>query len=223
MADMLKPPRLLFGFSSPGSGWSTWQADAAAPVAGARAKDTATDKGVAVPLGNFPTIAHGVAPGARLPRALARSGRRLLLRHFLAELSKVLDEQEQVIALLDTSRAWSLPLLNRQFYAVRVAARELELENLAQVAGRAEVLVNLIDSGELTYEHNHGAVIRETHRLLRKLVFKVIETNSDDACYAITQTVWSMHAALNPALCEYEPGEHAEHSVAQSTSEPGQS
>lgn len=199
MADMLKTPRLLFGFSSPSSGWSTRPAKTAKSDV-----DGSEDS------------------GARLPRALASSGRRLLLRHFLAELSKVLDEQEQVIALLDTSRTWSLPLLNRQFYAVRVAARELDLRNLSQVAGRAEVLVNLIDSGELMYEDNHGAVIRETHRLLRKLVSKVIDTDSDDACYAITQTVWSMHAALDPALCEYEPGEHAEHLVAQSTNEPEQ-
>jgi hypothetical protein len=158
-----------------------------------------------------------------LRRALANSGRRLLLRHFLAELSHVLDEQEQVLSLLETSLAWSLPLLNRQFYAVRTAAEGLRLGNLAQVAGRAEVLVNLIASGELTYETNHGAVIRETHRLLRKLVAKVLETDSDDACYSITQTVWSMHAALDPALCEYEPGDHINHLVAQSTGDPDQS
>lgn len=150
----------------------------------------------------------------------ADSWRHVLLRHFMAEFSKLLDAQAQVLTPRGTSRAWNLPLLNRQFYAVRVAASKLELRNLAQVAGRAEVLVNLIDTGEVPYEHNCDLVIQETHKQLRQLVRVVLETNSDDACYSIAQTVWSMHAALNPALCEYEPGEPLEFLVAQSTNNP---
>lgn len=214
MADMLKTIPPLFGLPSVSSGWSTHPAKRANPE---------RDPDVCPPLSSALVAIGRVGledTGAQLRRALTNGGRRLLLRHFLIELSKVLDQQQHVLSLLETSPSWSLPLLNRQFYAVRTAAEGLKLLNLALVAGRAEVLVNLIDSGKLTYLDNHGSVLRETHRLLRELVVKVLETDSDDACYSITQTVWSMHAALDPTLCEYEPGEHGEHSVTQSNYEP---
>lgn len=210
MADMLKTIPPLFGLPSSSSGWS---ADAPSATEGKAQPEPAA------PTPHFSEVRRHALEDAptQLRRALANGGRRLLLRHFLSELSKLLDEQEQVLQLLETARAWSLPLLNRQFYAVRSAAESLKLRNLAQVAGRAEVLVNLIDTGELAYDRNHGTVIHETHRLLRKLVGKVFENDGDEDCYSITQTVWSMHAALDPSLCEYEPGSHGENSVAQST------
>lgn len=215
MADMLKTTPPLFGLRRASSGWSESVTKSSKPTDKPAHPQTPTRD-----FGELPQRGLEDARG-QLKRALANGGRRLLLRQFLTELSKVLDEQEQVLAVLDGSLSWSLPLLNRQFYAIRTAAEGLRLQNLVQVAGRAEVLVNLVDSGAIAYEPNHGTVIRETHRLLRKLVAKVCETDSDTACYSITQTVWSMHAALNPTLCDYEPGQHAEHSVAQSNNEPG--
>lgn len=213
MADMLKTIPPLFGLPRASSGWSQ-----PAPKS-AKSVTTAPERGPGADFAELPQRGLEDARG-QLKRALANGGRRLLLRHFLTELSKVLDEQDSVLAVLDSSLSSGLPLLNRQFYAIRTAAEGLRLQNLVQVAGRAEVLVNLIDSGAIDYEPNHGTVIRETHRLLRKLVAKVRETDSDTTCYSITQTVWSMHAALNPCLCDYEPGHHAEHSVAQSTNDP---
>lgn len=216
MADMLKtiPPLFGLNFTSP-----RWAAETA--TGGAPSPSLSTSAAAGPKFGPVP--ARGLEDTrAQLKRALANGGRRLLLRQFLAELSKVLDEQHQVLSLLETSRAWCLPVLNRQFYAVRTAGESLGLRNLAQVAGRAEVLVNLVHSGAIAYEENHGSVIRETHALLKKLVTKVVETDTDDSCYAITQTVWSMHAALNPALCEYEPGVETESGAPHVPSEPDQ-
>lgn len=220
MAEMLKTVPLLFGLPTASS-----ELQAAAPrrVNGSRTN-----------IGRFRSTAMRMADGAdqraaqldgpspraelgsQVRAALQSGGRRLLLRHFLAEVGKVLGEQETVLGLLDQSRAWSLSVLNRQFYAIRSAATVLGLRNLAQVAGRAEVLVNLLDSGSVTYNQNHGAVIVETHRLLRALVERLLDSASDENCHSIAQTVWSLHAALEGNVCAYEPGE-SEHSVAQST------
>jgi hypothetical protein len=208
MAEMLKTVPLLFGLpTTAGAGWDAQHdADASRERRPASAKSADSQK----------KDLQRAEPHSLLSRALQSGGQRLLLRHFLAELDKLLSEQETVLRLLEQSRPWSLSVLNRQFYAIRSAAAGLGLRNLSQVAGRAEVLVNLLDGGSLIYNTNHGTVLVETHRLLRALVARLSDSASDANCYSIAQTVWSLHAALEGNVCAYEPGDD-EHSVAQST------
>lgn len=155
--------------------------------------------------------------GELLKRALVDGNRRPLLRGFLTELRKLHDDQSRVLSVLEGSREWSLAMLNRQFFAVRSVAHLLGSSNLAFVAGRGEVLVNLLGLGTLSYGPNHGSVIRETHHLLGTMIDTIAQTGSDQSCYAITQTVWCIHAALDERLCDYEPVS-TEDPVAQSIS-----
>jgi hypothetical protein len=138
--------------------------------------------------------------------ALARGGRERLLSEFLKELRRVLQEQATVLELVQSNPAWALPLLNRQYYAIRSTAEVLHLHNLAQVSSRAEVLSNLLDTGIVALAPPHANILTQTHGLLLELVAHVAKRGSDDGCYPITKTALWMYSTLDPALNEYEPG-----------------
>lgn len=128
------------------------------------------------------------------------------MSQFVKEFRRVLQEQETVLKFIDGHPAWALPLLNRQYYAIRSAAELLGLNNLSKVASRAEVLANLLDTGILSITPAHAHILVQTHGLLLELVAHVAKRGSDEGCYPIAKTASWMYALLDPAIGDYEPG-----------------
>lgn len=143
----------------------------------------------------------------KIKQALARGGRPLLLPAFAKELKHLLHDQADILPLLDSNPDWALPLLNRQYHAIRSAAEVLELDHLVAVASRAEVLANLLDTRILPMTSAHGHLLTQTHGLLVELVTHIAKRGSDVACYPIAKTAHWMYTLLDPALADYEPGQ----------------
>ena len=145
-------------------------------------------------------------PRGQIRDALRRGGRRFVLPEFVKELHRLLQEQEAVLKLIDSKATWALPVLNRQYFAIRSAADVLDLSHLAHVASRAEVLANLLDTGVLPFSSAHGDILVHTHGLLKELVLHIAKRGSDQGCYSIAQTASWLYSTLDPALGDYEPG-----------------
>lgn len=148
------------------------------------------------------------ASGSRrqIQRALSPRARPLLIAEFVKQLRGILDEQTTVLQLLDRHPEWALPLLNRQYYAIRGAGGVLGLSNLVAVASRAEVLVNLLAEGILIRTSVHRRILLQTHALLEQLITHVATRGGDEACYPIAQIASCLYELLEPASSEYEPG-----------------
>ena len=86
---------------------------------------------------------------------LSKTGRLLLTEHFVRQLRKKLYDQKDVLALVDHSQSWVLEVMYREFHAVRAAATLLKQHNMASVAARGEVLVQLLKHGVVWYENPH--------------------------------------------------------------------
>lgn len=143
----------------------------------------------------------------KIRTVLARGGGHLLVPQFVKELRRLLHDQEAVLKVINSDPTWALPVLNRQYYAIRNAADVLGLHNLANVASRAEVLANLLDTGILKLAAAHARVLIDTHGLLVELVSHVAKCGSDKECYPITRTALWMYSLLDPSIGEYEPGQ----------------
>lgn len=146
------------------------------------------------------------ATRSQLQRALRSRMRPRLIAAFVKQLRRVLDEQTAVLALLDSSPEWALPVLNRQFFALRNTGDMLGLSNLVAIAGRAEVLANLLDAKVLPRTEAHGRILRQTHGLLERLLEHLATGGSDQSCYPIAQTAAHLYERLEPVSTDYEPG-----------------
>src|SRR5215510_6591086 len=83
---------------------------------------------------------------------LSKTGRLLLTEHFVRQLRKKLGDQSDVLSLVDHSQSWALEIMYREFHSVRAAATLLEQHNMASVAARGEVLVQLLKHRVVCYE-----------------------------------------------------------------------
>lgn len=141
----------------------------------------------------------------RLKQSLSATGRRLLREKFLIEGARLLEEQEDILVLLDSSPEWALSKLHTQYRAIRTAADVLDLGRLGTVASRAEVLVCMLSQRLLTQTAVHAELLRESGRLLTTAIERIAADGHDERCEAVARTALCLFAAGEPATQEFAP------------------
>jgi hypothetical protein len=142
---------------------------------------------------------------AASPALLSRTGRLLLTEHFVRQLRKKLYDQKDVLALVDRSQSWVFEILYREFHAVRAAATLLKQHNMASVAARGEVLVQLLKHRVVCYEHRHRELLEDTLHILSGILDRIERDGSDFRCFSTARTALCLYAAAEPTTQYYEP------------------
>jgi hypothetical protein len=142
---------------------------------------------------------------AQLSNQLSRTGRLLLTEHFVRQLRKKLYDQKDVLALVDTSQSWALEIMYREFHAVRAAATLLKQHNMASVAARGEVLVQLLKHRVVSYERRHRELLEDTLHILSGILDRIERDGSDFRCFSTARTALCLYAAAEPTTQYYEP------------------
>jgi hypothetical protein len=145
------------------------------------------------------------SPKAGSPALLSRTGRLLLTEHFVRQLRKKLYDQKDVLALVDRSQSWVFEILYREFHAVRAAATLLKQHNMASVAARGEVLVQLLKHRVVCYEHRHRELLEDTLHILSGILDRIERDGSDFRCFSTARTALCLYAAAEPTTQYYEP------------------
>jgi hypothetical protein len=136
---------------------------------------------------------------------LSKTGRLLLTEHFVRQLRKKLYDQKDVLALVDTSQTWALEIMYREFHAVRAAATLLKQHNMASVAARGEVLVQLLKHRVVSYERRHRELLEDTLHILSGILDRIERDGSDFRCFSTARTAVCLYAAAEPTTQYYEP------------------
>jgi hypothetical protein len=136
---------------------------------------------------------------------LSKTGRLLLTEHFVRQLRKKLYDQKDVLALVDTSQSWALEIMYREFHAVRAAATLLKQHNMASVAARGEVLVQLLKHRVVSYERRHRELLEDTLHILSGILDRIERDGSDFRCFSTARTAVCLYAAAEPTTQYYEP------------------
>jgi len=153
-----------------------------------------------------PATSTGDETAAKGPsRALSKTGRLLLTEHFVRQLRKKLYDQKDVLALVDHSQSWALEIMYREFHAVRAAATLLKQHNMASVAARGEVLVQLLKHGVVCYENRHRELLEDTLHILSGILDRIERDGSDFRCFSTARTALCLYAAAEPTTQYYEP------------------
>jgi hypothetical protein len=139
------------------------------------------------------------------PALLSRTGRLLLTEHFVRQLRKKLYDQKDVLALVDHSQSWVFEIMYREFHAVRAAATLLKQHNMASVAARGEVLVQLLKHRVVCYEHRHRELLEDTLHILSGILDRIERDGSDFRCFSTARTALCLYAAAEPTTQYYEP------------------
>lgn len=136
---------------------------------------------------------------------LSKTGRLLLTEHFVRQLRKKLFDQKDVLALVDYSQSWALEIMYREFHAVRAAATLLKQHNMASVAARGEVLVQLLKHRVVSYERRHRELLEDTLHILSGILDRIERDGSDFRCFSTARTALCLYAAAEPTTQYYEP------------------
>lgn len=139
------------------------------------------------------------------PSQLSKTGRLLLTEHFVRQLRKKLYDQKDVLALVDHSQSWVFEILYREFHAVRAAATLLKQHNMASVAARGEVLVQLLKHRVVCYERRHRELLEDTLHILSGILDRIERDGSDFRCFSTARTALCLYAAAEPTTQYYEP------------------
>lgn len=139
------------------------------------------------------------------PVQLSKTGRLLLTEHFVRQLRKKLYDQKDVLALVDHSQSWVLEIMYREFHAVRAAATLLKQHNMASVAARGEVLVQLLKHRVVCYERRHRELLEDTLHILSGILDRIERDGSDFRCFSTARTALCLYAAAEPTTQYYEP------------------
>ncbi|HTV20795.1 MAG TPA: hypothetical protein VMG12_19055 [Polyangiaceae bacterium] len=139
------------------------------------------------------------------PAQLSKTGRLLLTEHFVRQLRKKLYDQKDVLALVDHSQSWVFEILYREFHAVRAAATLLKQHNMASVAARGEVLVQLLKHRVVCYERRHRELLEDTLHILSGILDRIERDGSDFRCFSTARTALCLYAAAEPTTQYYEP------------------
>jgi len=139
------------------------------------------------------------------PVQLSKTGRLLLTEHFVRQLRKKLYDQKDVLALVDHSQSWALEIMYREFHAVRAAATLLKQHNMASVAARGEVLVQLLKHRVVCYEKRHRELLEDTLHILSGILDRIERDGSDFRCFSTARTALCLYAAAEPTTQYYEP------------------
>lgn len=146
------------------------------------------------------------AQAPKSPRPpLSKTGRLLLTEHFVRQLRKKLYDQQDVLALVEHSPSWVLEMLYREFHSVRAAATLLEQHNMASVAARGEVLVQLLKHRVVCYESRHRELLEDTLHILSGILDRIERDGSDHRCFSTARTALCLYAAAEPTTQYYEP------------------
>jgi hypothetical protein len=136
---------------------------------------------------------------------LSKTGRLLLTEHCVRQLRKKLNDQQDSLALVNTSQTWALDVLYREFHSVRAAATLLKQHNMASVAARGEVLVQLLKHRVLTFESHHRELLEDTLHILGGILDRIERDGSDLRCFSTARTAMCLYAAAEPTTQYYEP------------------
>jgi len=139
------------------------------------------------------------------PVQLSKTGRLLLTEHFVRQLRKKLYDQKDVLALVDHSQSWVLEIMYREFHSVRAAATLLKQHNMASVAARGEVLVQLLKHRVVCYERRHRELLEDTLHILSGILDRIERDGSDFRCFSTARTALCLYAAAEPTTQYYEP------------------
>lgn len=150
------------------------------------------------------STADGEPQKASSPQ-LSKTGRLLLTEHFVRQLRKKLYDQKDVLALVDHSQSWVFEILYREFHAVRAAATLLKQHNMASVAARGEVLVQLLKHRVVCYERRHRELLEDTLHILSGILDRIERDGSDFRCFSTARTALCLYAAAEPTTQYYEP------------------
>jgi hypothetical protein len=142
---------------------------------------------------------------AQVKASSLKAGKQVLLAQFCREVDRLLQEQASIVPLLSTSPEWTRRLLLRHYFAIRSTAEILQLEQLAAIAARAEVLVGLLDAGTVQYSPLHDSVLTETASLLLGAIEDVRRDGSDSACTTAFRTAVCLYAVAEPISLTYAP------------------
>lgn len=135
---------------------------------------------------------------------LSEAGRVLLTAHFVRQLHTKLDNQREVLALLESSPSWALEKLYKEFHSVRAAATLLQQFNMASVAARGEVLVQLLKHKLVDYEEHHYELLDDTVHILQGILDRIERDGSDLRCFSTARTALCLYAAAEPKTQYYE-------------------
>jgi len=160
---------------------------------------------LAAPEAQKPAQAEASAPKGGVSAKLSKTGRLLLTEHFVRQLRKKLCDQSDVLALVDHSQTWALEIMYREFHSVRAAATLLEQHNMASVAARGEVLVQLLKHRVVCYESRHRELLEDTLHILNGILDRIERDGSDVRCFSTARTALCLYAAAEPTTQYYEP------------------
>jgi hypothetical protein len=149
--------------------------------------------------------AEGAPQQRSVSNTLSKTGRLLLTEHFVRQLRKKLYDQKDVLALVDHSQSWVLEVMYREFHAVRAAATLLKQHNMASVAARGEVLVQLLKHRVVCYEQRHRELLEDTLHILSGILDRIERDGSDFRCFSTARTAVCLYAAAEPTTQYYEP------------------
>lgn len=137
-------------------------------------------------------------------RPLSKTGRVLLTEHFVRQLRRKLANQKEVLELLEKSPSWALDILYKELHSVRAAATLLKQHNMASVAARGEVLVQLLKHGVVNFESRHHELLDDTLHILSGILDRIERDGSDMRCFSTARTAVCLYAAAEPTTQLYE-------------------
>ena len=127
---------------------------------------------------------------------------------FLYRIHEAPDERsidDQLEWLDNEPGTLALQILNRQYYSIRNAAEFLGQDNLATVAGRAEVLVSLLARDVVPYRERHTELLNDTWVLLDQIVSSMMEHGDDQSCFSVARTAVCLYGSAEPTTQQYAP------------------
>lgn len=149
-------------------------------------------------------LAQSDSSSAEERRPLSKTGRVLLTEHFVRQLRKKLSNQKDVLELLETSHTWALDMLYKDLHSVRAAATLLKQHNMASVAARGEVLVQLLKHRVVEFEPRHRELLDDTLHILGGILDRIERDGSDCRCFSTARTALCLYAAAEPTTQYYE-------------------
>jgi hypothetical protein len=81
----------------------------------------------------------------------------------------------------------------------------LKQHNMAAVAARGEVLVQLLKHRIVSFESHHKELLDDTLHILSGILDRIERDGSDCRCFSTARTAVCLYAAAEPTTQYYEP------------------
>ena len=141
----------------------------------------------------------------QLRASVTKANQKAVMEQYAVEVDKLLVQLSTMLPYVNTGE-WPLRFFYKHLSSIRGASQMLGQTNVASVAGRAEVLVCLLNRHIVSFQATHQELLADSIHIIRSMLRSIRSDGSDRFTNLATQTAASLYAALEPVTQTYEPG-----------------